>query len=102
RNARMHGVHGGPASNLTVELHGGNRNQTTVRDDGYGLPPGFDARKNEGLGLELVMGMTRQIRGEAKIENDPAGGTGTTIFFPSLLSSETAKTEPQPKPTYHD
>jgi two-component sensor histidine kinase len=74
----------------------------TVRDDGYGLPPGFDARKNAGLGLELVLGMTRQIRGEAKIENDPAGGTRTTIFFPSLLSSETAKTEPQSKPTYHD
>ena len=56
--------------------------------------PGFDARKNAGLGLELVLGMTRQIRGEAKIENDPGGGTRTTIFFPSLLSSETAKTEP--------
>jgi two-component sensor histidine kinase len=66
-----------------VELHGGNRNQMTVRDDGYGLPPGFDARKNAGLGLELVLGMTNQIRGEAKIENDPAGGTRSTIFFPS-------------------
>ena len=101
-NALKHGFSGCPAGNLTVELHGGNRNQMTVRDDGYGLPPGFDARKNAGLGLELVMGMTRQTRGEAKIENDPAGGTRTTIFFPSLLSSKTAKTEPQPKPTYHD
>src|SRR5207249_3565666 len=54
------------------------------------------------LDVELVLGMTRQIRGEAKIENDPGGGTRTTIFFPSLLSSEIAKTEPQSKPTYHD
>jgi len=46
--------------------------------------------------------MTRQIRGEAKIENDPAGGTRATIFFPSLLPSKTVKTEPQSKPTYHD
>ena len=101
-NALKHGFSGRPAGKLTVELHGGNHNQMTVCDDGCGFPPGFDARKNAGLGLELVLGMTRQIRGEAKIENDPAGGTRTTIFFPSLLSSETAKTEPQPKPTYHD
>ena len=93
-NALKHGFSGRPAGELTVELCGGNRNQMTVRDDGCGLPPGFAARKNAGLGLELVLGMTRQIRGEAKIENDPGGGTRTTIFFPSLLSSETAKTEP--------
>jgi two-component sensor histidine kinase len=101
-NALKHGFCGRPAGNLRVELNGGNRNQMTVRDDGCGLPPGFDARKNAGLGLELVLGMTRQIRGEARIENDPAGGTRTTIFFPSLPSSETAKTEPKSKPTYHD
>ena len=101
-NALKHGFSGRPRGNLTVELHGGKRNQMTMRDDGCGLPPGFDATKNAGLGLELVLGMTRQIRGEAKIENDPGGGTRTTIFFPSLLSSETAKTEPRSKPTYHD
>jgi two-component sensor histidine kinase len=60
-----------------------------VRDDGSGLPPEFDARKNSGLGIELVLGMTQQIYGEAKIENDPAGGTRTTIFFPTLPPSKT-------------
>jgi two-component sensor histidine kinase len=98
-NALKHGFAGRPTGKLTVELHGGNRNQMTVRDDGRGLPPGFDATKNAGLGLELVLGMTRQIRGEAKIENHPAGGTRATIFFPSLLPSNT---EPQSKPTSHD
>jgi two-component sensor histidine kinase len=98
-NALKHGFAGRPAGKLTVELHAGNPNQMTVRDDGRGLPPGFDATKNAGLGLELVLGMTRQIRGEAKIENDPAGGTRATIFFPSLLPSNT---EPQSKPTSHD
>jgi two-component sensor histidine kinase len=101
-NALKHGFGGRPAGKLTVELHAGNRNQMTVRDDGSGLPVGFDAKKNAGLGLELVLGMTRQIRGEAKIENDPAGGTRTTIFFPSLAPSRTAKTEPRSKPTSHD
>jgi len=94
-NALKHGFSGRPSGKLTVELHPGDRNQMTVRDDGCAFPPGFDARKNAGLGLELVMGMTRQIRGEAKIENDPGGGTCATIFFPS-------KTELQSKPTYHD
>ena len=98
-NALKHAFGGRPAGKLTVELHGGNPNEMTVRDDGCGLPPGFDAGKNARLGLELVLGMARQIRGEAKIENDPAGGTRTTIFFPPL---KTAKTEPQSKPTYHD
>ena len=101
-NALKHGFARRPAGKLTVELYGGNRNEMTVRDDGCGLPPGFDATKDAGLGLELVLGMTRQIRGEAKIENDPAGGTRAAIFFPSLLPSKTVKTEPQSKPTYHD
>jgi two-component sensor histidine kinase len=102
-NALKHGFDGRPAGKLTVELHaGGDRNQMTVRDDGCGLPAGFDATKNAGLGIELVLGMTGQIRGEAKIENDPAGGTRTTIFFPSLAPSRTANTEPRSKPITHD
>jgi two-component sensor histidine kinase len=82
-NALKHGFDGRSTGKLTVELHAGDRNQMTVSDDGSGLPPGFDASNNTGLGIELVLGMTRQIQGEAKIENDPAGGTRTTIFFPS-------------------
>jgi two-component sensor histidine kinase len=89
-NALKHGFDGRSAGKLTVELHaGGNRNQMIVSDDGSGLPPGFDAGNNAGLGMELVLGMTRQIHGEAKIENDPAGGTRTTIYFPSLPPSKT-------------
>jgi two-component sensor histidine kinase len=85
-NALKHGFNGRSAGKLTVELHAANRNQMIVRDDGSGLPPGFDVRRNPGLGIELVLGMTKQIHGEVKIENDPAGGTRTTISFPSPLS----------------
>jgi two-component sensor histidine kinase len=88
-NALKHGFDGRSAGKLTVELHAGNPNQMTVRDDGSGLPPGFDAGNNTGLGIELVLGMTRQIRGEVNIKNDPAGGTRTTIFFPPLSSPKT-------------
>jgi two-component sensor histidine kinase len=93
-NALKHGFNGRHAGKVTVELYESNCNQMTVRDDGYGLPPGFDARKNAGLGLELVLGMTSQIRGEAKIENDPAGGTRTTIFFPSPIFGNSENTTP--------
>jgi two-component sensor histidine kinase len=93
-NALKHGFGGCAVGRLTVELHAGDPNQMSVRDDGCGLPPGFNAKENAGLGIELVLGMTRQIRGEAKIENDPAGGTRTTIFFRSLPPSKTPNTGP--------
>jgi two-component sensor histidine kinase len=98
-NALKHGFDGRSAGKLTVELHAGNPNQMTVRDDGSGLPPEFDTRRNPGLGIELVLGMTKQIHGEVKIDNDPAGGSRTTIFFPSLSPSQT---ESRAKPTSHD
>jgi two-component sensor histidine kinase len=87
-NALKHGFGGRSTGKLTVELHAGDPNQMTVRDDGRGLPPEFDASNNAGLGIELVLGMTRQIHGEVKIENNSAGGTRTTIFFPSLPRSK--------------
>jgi two-component sensor histidine kinase len=87
-NALKHGLAGRSAGRLTVELRAGNPNQMIVSDDGAGLPPGFDAGNNTGLGMELILGMTRQIHGEAKIENDPAGGTRTTISFPSISPSQ--------------
>jgi two-component sensor histidine kinase len=78
---------------VTVELHEGDPNQMIVSDDGSGLPAGFDAGNNTGLGIELVLGMTRQIHGEAKIENNPGGGTRTTISFPSRTSKNKTRAE---------
>jgi two-component sensor histidine kinase len=100
-NALKHGFDGRPVGKLTVELQAGSPNQMTVRDDGRGLPPGFDARKNSGLGFELVLGMTRQIRAEAQIENDPVSGTRTTIFFPSL-PSPLCQSSPEPTLTSNE
>jgi two-component sensor histidine kinase len=101
-NALKHGFGGRTNGRLTVELHAGDHNQMSVHDDGCGLPPGFNAKENAGLGIELVLGMTRQIRGEAKIESDPAGGTRTTILFPSRPPSKTTNTEPRFKPISYE
>jgi two-component sensor histidine kinase len=98
-NALKHGFDGRSAGKLTVELHAGDPNQMTVRDDGRGLPPGFDATHSAGLGMELVRGMTRQIHGELNFGNDPGGGTRTTIFFPSLPPSQH---DSQSTPISHD
>jgi len=82
-NALKHGFDGRPEGKLTVELRAGDPNQMSVRDDGRGLPPEFDPRNETGLGIELVLGMARQIGAEVRIENAPEGGTRTTILFPS-------------------
>lgn len=81
-NSLKHAFAGRAAGTLTVALRRGSHVEMFVRDDGNGLPAGFDPKKSSGLGLELVMGLTQQIRGEAKIENNPKGGTSTTIRFP--------------------
>lgn len=88
-NALKHGFVNRSAGKLTVELRAGNPNEMIVRDDGRGLPIDFDPATDSGLGFELVLGMSRQIRAQTQIETDPAGGTRTTIRFRSLASSQT-------------
>ena len=51
-----------------------------VSDNGIGLPPEFDWRKAESLGLKLVnVWATRQLGGS--IELDTQSGTAFTIKF---------------------
>lgn len=88
-NALKHAFANRPMGKLTVDLRAGSPNRMIVRDDGSGLPPDFDSARDSGLGFELVLGMSRQIRAETRIENDPAGGTRTTIRFRSFSSSKT-------------
>jgi two-component sensor histidine kinase/CHASE3 domain sensor protein len=81
-NSLKHAFAGRPAGALSVSLRDGASVELTVRDDGCGLPPGFDPKKSAGLGLELVLGLSRQLHGEATIENLPAGGAVAVIRFP--------------------
>lgn len=50
-----------------------------VRDDGVGLPPGFDHTKGTSLGLKLVNSLTRQIDGNLSVGNTK--GTCFEITF---------------------
>jgi two-component sensor histidine kinase len=51
--------------------------QLIIRDDGKGMPKGFDYNKVSSLGMRLVNGLTRQLEGKLDIQN----GKGTTIII---------------------
>jgi two-component sensor histidine kinase len=53
----------------------------SVRDDGVGLPPGFDVEKTEGsLGLRIVSILVRQLKGSLHVAR--ANGSVFRIRFP--------------------
>lgn len=54
--------------------------ELTVRDNGRGLPGGFDPAAGGTLGMELVWSLAGQLRGTAEAEND--GGAVFTLRFP--------------------
>jgi PAS domain S-box-containing protein len=67
---------------ISVGFKRGKRNEIalTVRDDGIGLPPGFDYRTTESLGLTVIRILVQQLDGDLKITS----GQGTTyhLVFP--------------------
>ncbi|MDZ8259620.1 PAS domain S-box protein [Nostoc sp. ChiQUE01b] len=50
-----------------------------IRDNGVGLPENFDSKKTKTLGITLVQGLVKQIRG--KLEIDSQQGTEFKITF---------------------
>lgn len=58
----------------------------TVSDNGVGLPPGFDYRRANSLGLKLVHNLTRQLR--ATIDLHSGVGTTVTVTLPKEAASE--------------
>jgi len=53
-----------------------------VADNGMGLPRDFDISKINSLGMELMMGLSRQIKGDFHISS--AGGVRVTVEFELL------------------
>ncbi len=50
-----------------------------VRDNGRGLPPGFDFEENPSLGTQLVSGLTKQLKGSVNHSNEE--GANIRITF---------------------
>lgn len=51
------------------------------RDNGKGMPPGFDPKKSTGFGSSLISGLTQQISGTIEI-GDEGPGVHYIITFP--------------------
>jgi PAS domain S-box-containing protein len=56
----------------------------TIRDNGVGIPAGFDVRQTESLGLELVGLLADQLGATIALER--LGGTAFTLTFPLVNS----------------
>jgi len=50
-----------------------------VRDNGIGLPAEFESKKTRTLGMNLIQGLVKQLRGNLEINNHQ--GTEFKIFF---------------------
>ncbi len=80
-NSLKHAFAGVCAPRLVVSLarNADGRRELTVRDNGAGMPAGFDLARAQTLGLSLVMNLVRQIGGTITTRTGP--GTEYTVVF---------------------
>jgi PAS domain S-box-containing protein len=70
-NALKHAFPDGRAGTVTIGLkQEGNKVCISLSDNGAGLAPGFDAKRDANLGLELVHTLVEQLDGELNMSND--------------------------------
>lgn len=66
----------------SITIHAERKEQTItmkISDTGPGFPEGFSKDKSQGLGIQLVLGLTSQLEGEISLENSP--GASVIIVF---------------------
>lgn len=80
-NAFKHAFPAERAGKLNIEFAAGANGQLAliVRDDGVGIPPTFDIRKSDSLGMQLVNSLVGQLQGTIDIQSN--AGTCFTIKF---------------------
>jgi len=80
-NAAKHAYPMGEPGELLILAHRHRERLTlTVADRGAGLAKGFDPTAGEGLGLEILRRIVRQLRGRLQAETD--GGARFTLTVP--------------------
>jgi PAS domain S-box-containing protein len=81
-NTLKYAFAGRDSGDLTVTIaKAGNTHTLTVRDNGVGMPPGFDPAKTSSLGLQIVDVLAGQIGGKLEIKPASGGGAETVITF---------------------
>jgi two-component sensor histidine kinase/PAS domain-containing protein len=79
-NALKHAFRGRNGGEVTVSLHSAKDGiRLSVRDDGTGLPAGFDWKQTKSLGLRLVQMLAGQLHADVEVSSDR--GTEFTILF---------------------
>jgi len=78
----------GESGEIKVDFHsdtddGTHKFRLTVSDNGVGLPPDFDPKKSDSLGIMLIYSLSEQISAELKL--DTTGGTKFEITFEEKL-----------------
>jgi PAS domain S-box-containing protein len=80
-NALKHAFPAGRRGEIGIDLmRESGRIVLTVRDNGVGLPAGFDLTKVKSLGLQLVDVLARQLRGSFRLTN--SCGVAAELSFP--------------------
>jgi PAS domain S-box-containing protein len=75
-NAMKYAFPDGKKGELSINgMQQGDSTIFTVRDNGVGIPPGFDWRATKTLGMHLVIMLTEQIKGTIELER----GAGTLL-----------------------
>jgi PAS domain S-box-containing protein len=74
-NAVKHGFKKGSEGNICVAMREGTRGkfELVVADTGKGLPKGFDIRKTESFGMQLVTDLVAQLEGSIEMERKEIG-----------------------------
>jgi two-component sensor histidine kinase len=80
-NALKHAFPSGVPGEVAIVLHteAEGRISLAVRDTGVGVPAGFDVRRTNSLGLQLVSLLTEQLGGTLKL--DHRQGTSVVLTF---------------------
>jgi two-component sensor histidine kinase len=86
QNAAEHAFDGVPKADRRVDVHLANDGETVtvhVRDNGQGLPEGFQVEKTNSLGLSIVRNLViGQLMGSIEMSTD--GGTVVVLQFPAI------------------
>ncbi len=79
-NCVKHGFAAGAKGSMWVTLRMDRDIVFTVADNGRGIPKGYDFRKAKTLGMQLVLTLTKQLKGNIELKTD--GRTEFRVSFP--------------------